>query len=213
VGAFHPPALVYAALDTLATLPEDELRCGLGEVLKHAVIDGEIALSRLEVLAPALRARDPRALAEVVAHSVHVKRAIVREDPYERGRRALLNAGHTVGHALETSLGHGVLRHGEAVAIGLLAEARWAARGASHPEGVLPGRLARLISELGLPTRVPTRGLEREVLRARLLAALGVDKKRERGTLRLAAPFAPGVVRLEHVRDPMALVDCLEEFP
>jgi len=144
----------------------------------------------------------------VVAHSVNVKRAIVRDDPYERGRRALLNAGHTIGHALETSLGHGVLRHGEAVAIGLLAEARWAARG-----GELPARLARLISELGLPTRVPTRGLEREVLRARLLAALGVDKKRERGTLRLAAPFAPGVVRLEHVRDPMTLVDCLEEFP
>jgi shikimate kinase/3-dehydroquinate synthase len=220
VGAFHPPTLVYAALDTLATLPDAELRCGLGEVVKHAVIDGELALARLEVLAPALRARDPDALAEVVAHSVQVKRAIVREDPLERGRRALLNAGHTVGHALETALGHGAMRHGEAVALGLLAEARWGARHGAAPAGTdlrlagdFAARLEGLLRALGLPTSAPACDVGPAVIRDRMLAALGVDKKRERGTLRVAVPIAPGVVLVEHVRDATTLVDCLEEFP
>ncbi len=124
VGAFHAPRAVVAALDSLATLPDAEVRSGLGEVLKHAILMGDAAMDVLKRAAPALRARDPEAMAEVVLQSVRCKAAIVAADPLEQGRRAVLNAGHTVGHALETALGHGVLRHGEAVAIGLIAEAQ-----------------------------------------------------------------------------------------
>jgi shikimate kinase/3-dehydroquinate synthase len=216
VGAFHPPVLVYAGLGVLETLPDVEFRCGLGEVVKHAVVDGELALARLETLAPRLRARDADAILEVVAHSVQVKRAIVRADPFERGARGLLNAGHTFGHALETALGHGVIRHGEAVALGLVAEARWAARrGGSDGSAaaVLAARLVGLLDALGLPTRPPAHDAGSSVLGDRMREAFDVDKKRERGMLKVAVPLSPGVVRLEHVRDAGALVDCLEEFP
>jgi 3-dehydroquinate synthase len=189
VGAFHPPVLVYAAFETLATLDDAELRCGLGEVVKHAVIAGDDALRACEDAAEALRARDPDALRAVVADAVRVKASIVAEDPYERGRRAILNLGHTVGHALETVCGYGALRHGEAVAIGLLAEARWAARAGLLRDPALPDRIAALLGRLGLPT-VPPQTLSLDAL----VRAAGFDKKRERGTLRVIVPIAPGAV-------------------
>jgi len=191
VGAFHQPILVWAALDTLGTLPDAELRCGLGEVVKHAVLAGEEALSTCEALAPALVARDPAALARMVADSVRTKAAVVAEDPHEQGRRAVLNLGHTLGHALEAVCGYGVLRHGEAVALGLLGMARFAAAQEWLADATLPSRLEALFLALGLPISAPA-GVDPDAL----ARAVGYDKKRLRGMLRIVVPSAPGRVEL-----------------
>ncbi len=201
VGAFHPPRMVLAAMNTLETLPDAELRCGLGEVVKHAVLAGEAALARLEALAPALRAREVGALAAVVGDSVRLKAEIVASDPEERGRRAILNLGHTLGHALERACGLGTLRHGEAVAIGLAAMARHAARrGACDP--MLAARIEALLRSLSLPTFAPHGTSFAEVR-----AALGFDKKRSRGMIRVVVPHAPGEVSLQDL--PPAEADIL----
>lgn len=191
VGAFYQPSLVYAALDTLRTLPDAELRCGLGEVVKHAVISGEAALARCEALAAALTARDEHALATVVGDSIRTKAGIVEIDETETGPRALLNLGHTLGHAVEAVAGFGVVPHGEAVTIGLLAMTRFA-----HDQGwvTAPGlvdRLERLLRALSLST-LPPAGLDS----ASLERAVGFDKKRQRGMVKLVIPVAPGQVEL-----------------
>jgi shikimate kinase/3-dehydroquinate synthase len=190
VGAFHPARLVLAPMATLSTLPEPEYRSGLGEVVKHALLAGEDALARCERAADALRARDPGATAAAVREAVTFKLRVVAADPVERGQRVILNLGHTVAHALETAAGHGALRHGEAVAIGLAAMLRWAsARGRCAPS--LPPRVEALLRGLGLPTWAPP-----ALDPARVRAAVGMDKKRERGRIRLVVPRAPGSVEV-----------------
>lgn len=208
VGAFHQPELVWAALHTLTTLPHAELRCGLGEVVKHALISGESDLARLEADATALHAGDAVALARAVAFSVQVKAAIVAEDPLERGRRAILNLGHTLGHGIEQVLGYGVLRHGEAVGLGLLGVLRWSARNGHARESHLPERVEALLRTLDLPIEPPA-GLDR----ALLVTALGFDKKRAHGKLRIALPLAPGDIVLHDIplEQIPSLVDSL--FP
>jgi 3-dehydroquinate synthase len=191
VGAFHQPRLVWAAQETLATLPPAELRCGLGEVLKHALLESEAALDELERLAPALRGGDLDAIARVVERSVRLKAAIVERDPREAGERAKLNLGHTLAHAIERCAGFGGWRHGEAVAVGVVAICRLAERRGWAKEGTLAERVARLAGTLGLPTRVPP-----EATDAELAEAMGFDKKRERGMVRLVIPTAPGCVEL-----------------
>lgn len=194
LGAFHQPTLVYAALDTLRTLPDAEVRCGLGEVVKHALIAGEGCLASVERLAPQLAARDEDALAHVVADSVKTKARIVEEDPREQGVRALLNLGHTLGHAVETVAGYGALRHGEAVALGLVAIVRYADREGWLDDPGLVARLERLLGRLDLPVRPPA-GLDRDAL----AAAVGFDKKRDRGKVRLAVVRSPGNVELRSI--------------
>ncbi|MES2642552.1 MAG: 3-dehydroquinate synthase [Myxococcota bacterium] len=210
VGAFHQPELVWAALDTLRTLPDAELRCGFGEVVKHVVIRGEEALAACEALAPALVRRDAVALARMVADSVRTKAEIVAEDPHEAGRRAILNLGHTLGHAVETVCGYGVVRHGEAVALGLLGMTRYAARQGWLADPGLPARLHALCLALGLPTVVPP-GVDATAL----VAAVGFDKKRARGMVRLVVPSAPGRIDLRSlpVEEVPALVRALLEPP
>jgi 3-dehydroquinate synthase len=191
VGAFHPPVAVWAALSTLRTLDDAELRCGLGEVVKHAVIAGPDALARCEALAPRLVARDPDALRAVVADSVRTKARIVAQDPTEKGIRAILNLGHTLGHAVEAVAGYGALRHGEAVAIGLVAMTRFAtARGWCEDLG-LADRLVVLLDALGLPVRPPS-DLDADAL----CAAVGFDKKRAHGKVKVAVPRLLGSVEL-----------------
>lgn len=176
VGAFHPPSLVYAAMGTLATLDDAEIRSGLGEVLKHGLLGDAELFAFCEGHAEAIRGRDPAALAVLVERSCALKARIVSEDEREEGLRAVLNLGHTVGHALERVHGYGVLRHGEAVAIGLLAEARWAvARGACAPE-VVP-RLSALMGALGVRDTPPAKP------RSDLVEAAGFDKKRRSAML------------------------------
>ncbi len=169
VGAFKTPRLVLADLDTLATLPRAEVAAGLAEVVKAGLIDDRELFERLE--------KDgPEPLAWSIGRAVAVKQRAVEEDPYERGRRAVLNLGHTFGHAIETISGYG-LRHGECVAIGLVAAARLGAR-LGITATSLEDRLRALLTRLDLPTAAT--GLDSDAV----YAAMFMDKKKAGGKLR-----------------------------
>jgi len=183
IGAFHPPHLVLADPQTLATLPEAELRSGLAEVVKHGVLADPQLFAACAAGLEAVKGD----LEGLVRRAMAVKVASVRADPYEDGARAALNLGHTVGHALEVVSGYR-LRHGEAVAIGLVAEARLAERlGLARPG--LSRQIACVLAGLGLPVEVPP-GLPRLAL----IQAMGVDKKKAAGVVRFALPVEIGKV-------------------
>jgi 3-dehydroquinate synthase len=150
-GTFHAPRAVLADVETLATLPERELRAGLGEVVKTALVGDPDLLAVLEDRAPAVLARDPAALTEVVARCVSVKAAIVSRDPREEGERKELNLGHTFAHAIELAAGFGRVPHGEAVAVGTLLALEASAAAGFLRDAELPRRVARLLERLGLP--------------------------------------------------------------
>ncbi len=198
VGAFYQPRLVYAAMHTLRTLEPAELRCGLGEVIKHGVLRDPELFALCEDRADDARALDGEVIGEMVVRSCRVKAEVVAADELEGGLRAILNLGHTVGHAIENVLGYGQLRHGECVAIGLAAETRWAVqRGDCSVETA--ERVERAIAALGLPLAPPP------VSRTALLQAAGYDKKAARGMLTTAVVQRIGAVRLDTV--------ALEELP
>ncbi|HEX5354288.1 MAG TPA: 3-dehydroquinate synthase [Rhodanobacteraceae bacterium] len=179
VGAFHQPRAVMADLDTLSTLPDRELRAGLAEVVKTACVGDADFFTWLEAHADALLARDAEALTRAIATCCRFKAGVVERDEREMGERALLNFGHTFGHALETEAGYGTLLHGEAVAIGMLLAARLSTQlgMADAAEGE---RLRALLQRIGLPTAVP-RGISADAL----LARMRLDKKNRAGALRL----------------------------
>jgi 3-dehydroquinate synthase len=174
VGAFYQPRLVLADMDTLATLPERELRAGLAEVIKHGAIRDAALFAWLEANIERLAARDAEALTHVVKRSVEIKADIVARDERETAERALLNFGHTFAHAIETGLGYGTWLHGEAVAAGMVMAA-----GLSVRLGMLDApsaeRLCRLIERAGLPVAGP------ELSTDRYLELISVDKKAEGG--------------------------------
>ncbi len=183
IGAFQQPAAVLVEPALLATLPPAEWPSGLAEVLKHGVIADLALLAWLEAHARELRcpgALDPYPL----RRCLELKAAVVAEDEREGGRRAILNFGHTIGHALERATGH-ALGHGEAVAVGMRVEARVARRRAGLPAED-EARLAALLQALGLPARWPGVSFEQ------LAPALAVDKKRQGGAARLALPARLG---------------------
>ncbi|HWB72087.1 MAG TPA: 3-dehydroquinate synthase [Egibacteraceae bacterium] len=170
VGAFHQPLAVVADTATLATLPVRERRSGLGELAKYGFIADPTVLDLLEAEPAAAVAGDPDLLAAAVARGVAVKAAIVAADEREAGQRALLNYGHTLGHAIETLTGYATYRHGEAVALGMVFAARLGERlGVSDPG--LDERTVGLLAGLGLPTG----GLRLDP--AAVWAVLGRDKK------------------------------------
>lgn len=179
VGAFHQPAAVIADTDTLRTLPDRELRAGLAEVVKYGAIADEGFFAWLEAHGDALLARDPDALAEAIGRSCAHKAAIVARDETEQGDRALLNFGHTFGHAVETEQGFGGLNHGEAVAVGMALAARLSTALGRAPAADAQ-RLGALLARLGLPTALPA-GLAADAL----LARMRLDKKNRSGALRL----------------------------
>ena len=179
VGAFHQPRAVVADIDTLATLPVREYRAGLAEVVKGAAIGDEPFFAWLETHADALAARDDDAVTEAIARKLRYKAGVVARDETEQGERALLNLGHTFGHALETAGRYATLLHGEGVAIGMLLAARLSERlGMSHADDT--ARLQRLLETVGLPVAIPP-GMDAQ----QLLALMRLDKKNSAGTLRL----------------------------
>ncbi len=179
VGAFHQPRAVMADTDTLASLPEREYRAGLAEVVKGAAIGDAAFFAWLEQYAAALNAREAIPLTEAIARKVRYKAGVVARDETEQGERALLNLGHTFGHALETAGKYSVLLHGEGVSIGMLLAAQLSERlGLSEEIDTL--RLRRLLIALGLPTAIPA-GMDPQ----QLLALMRLDKKNLAGTLRL----------------------------
>lgn len=185
IGAFHPPVLVLTDPRFLASLPDATYREGLAEAVKHGVIADAGYFAELEKGAEALGRRDGQTLKALVHRSVEIKAGVVSRDEHEMGERAILNAGHTIGHALELVSGYTV-RHGEAVAIGLVAECRIGERMGVTETGTAD-RVAALLTRLGLPTtrdpRLPTRDL---------LAAMSTDKKNRAGGVRMALPAAIG---------------------
>ena len=191
VGAFHQPRLVVADLDTLATLPAAQLAAGLAEALKHGVIADAGYFEFLEREHAPILGRDGAALERVVRRSVEIKAAVVAEDEREAGRRAVLNFGHTVAHAIEATCKFEVL-HGEAVAIGMACETRLA-----EALGVaVPGTLARLrgaLERYRLPLEPPEAARVGD-----LVQAMRGDKKVRAGAIRFALPERVGAMH----RDP-----------
>lgn len=192
IGAFHQPSAVVADLAHLQTLPERERKAGLAEVVKVALATDAPLLDRLERDAAALARGDRSALAPMVRAAIQAKVRVVRDDERESGDRALLNLGHTIGHALEAHGGYVRWLHGEAVALGLLVEMRaMAVLGWTPPS--LVERTADLLRALGLPTLVPV---------AEVAAAwpfVAADKKRTRDAVRLVVVSSPGVSRVQPV--------------
>lgn len=185
VGAFHPPRLVLADPETLSTLPERELRAGLAEAVKHGVIaDPEL----FDLCAAGWEAVTGR-LPEIVRRGMGVKVKVIEEDPYEQGMRAALNFGHTVGHAVELVSGFRLL-HGEAVAVGMAAEARLAERLTVASPG-LSEAIAGALSALGLPVHIPAGMAHTDLIRA-----MRVDKKKAAGVVRFALPVKIGEVKV-----------------
>lgn len=177
IGAFYQPRLVVADVALLATLPEREFREGLAEVIKYGAIMDAPMIAELEgAIEPILR-REPAALEAIVDRSLRHKAAIVARDERESGLRAILNFGHTIGHALEASSGYGRFLHGEAVAIGMAAAARLS-RAYAGLRAEEAARLAALIEAAGLPIALPQGWLSKDFTRA-----LKLDKKRTGGAV------------------------------
>ena len=179
VGAFHQPRAVVIDTDTLASLPDREYLAGLAEVLKYGAIGDAAFLHWLEENADALLNRETAALNEAITFSCRYKAGVVARDERELGERALLNFGHTFGHAIEAEAGYGQVLHGEAVAIGMLLAARLSARLGLAPLADAE-QLEALLSQFGLPTRLP-QGLDA----TRLFERMILDKKSLSGKLRL----------------------------
>lgn len=182
VGAFHQPRLVLADLSVLATLPDREMRAGYAEIIKYGLLGDRDFFEWLETNAAAVLARDPEALAHAVARSVEMKAEIVAEDEREQGRRALLNLGHTFGHALESETGYGeALLHGEAVGVGMALAFRFSAS-QSLATGQDAERAGRAIAASGLPTLL-SEVAGHPFNAARLVGHMAQDKKAEAGRL------------------------------
>ena len=189
VGAFHQPRLVLADSGVLATLPPREMRAGFAEMLKHGLLADAAYFDRLEAEAPAILAGEPEALAWSVARSVQIKAAVVAQDEREGGVRALLNLGHTFGHALEAESGWGAgLNHGEAVGLGCALAFRFSAAHGHCPPGEAD-RAVRAIAAAGLPVRLdPAYRFRAD----QLLAHMTQDKKAEGGAITLVLAHRVG---------------------
>ncbi|MBN8262941.1 MAG: 3-dehydroquinate synthase [Xanthomonadales bacterium] len=204
VGAFHPPRAVVADTTTLRSLPPRELRAGFAEVVKYGAIVDAPFLAWLDTHAEALLAGDDVLLAKAIARSCAHKAAIVERDPFEHGERALLNFGHTFGHAIEAEQGYADgLNHGEAVAVGMVLAARLStALGlADAGDG---DRLQALLARFGLPTTVPA-GLDP----AALLARMRLDKKAQASGLRFVLWEGAGKARVVAEVDEGAVLGVL----
>lgn len=190
IGSFHPPKLVIADPSLLRTLPERELRSGMAEVVKHGIISDPDLFAMCNHGMDWMKAN----LEELVKRAMAVKIQVIEADPYERGFRAALNLGHTIGHAVEL-VSKFELRHGEAIAIGMAAEARYSARAGLAAMGLVEA-IESTLSSLGLPIQMPA-----DMPREDILRAMRVDKKKNAKSIRFALPIEVGKVELVDVRD------------
>jgi 3-dehydroquinate synthase len=194
IGAFYQPLRVIADLDTLDTLPDREISAGLAEVIKYGPIADDAFLGWIEDNLDALLVRDKKALAHAVKRSCEIKAWVVGLDERETGLRAILNFGHTFGHAIEAGLGFGTWLHGEAVGCGMVMAADL-----SHRLGLIDAayaqRITRLVERARLPIRGPQLGADR------YLELMRVDKKSEAGEIRFVVIEAPGRAALRPAPD------------
>ncbi|MDY6991714.1 MAG: 3-dehydroquinate synthase, partial [Pseudomonadota bacterium] len=205
IGAFYQPHGVLIDLESLQTLDERQFKSGLAEVIKYGLIDDSAFFEWLEQHQTALLARDAHTLTEAIARCCANKARIVAADEREAGHRALLNLGHTFGHAIEVELGYGQYLHGEAVAVGLCLAAQL-----SHRLGGLAAaeveRIIQLLSQVGLPTTIPA-----ELTATQLFTAMQVDKKVRHGQVRLVLLKAIGQALLTADYNPDLLQQTLEQ--
>jgi len=202
IGAFHQPRLVLADTATLDTLPDREFRAGLAEVIKYGLIRDADFFAWIEANTVRLLARDPEALAYVVRRSCEHKAEVVAADERETGERALLNLGHTFGHAIETGTGYGTWLHGEAVAAGTALAAELSCR-MGLMERAEVERIVALFAAVGLPHRAPALGVDR------YLELMGHDKKVEGGRLRFILLQRIGKAFITGEASPAALAEVL----
>jgi 3-dehydroquinate synthase len=185
IGAFYQPERVVCDLDTLATLPPRELAAGLAEVIKYGPIADMAFFDWIEANLDALLARDRSALAHAIRRSCEIKADVVGQDEKESGLRAILNFGHTFGHAIEAGMGYGEWLHGEGVGCGMVLAADLSAE-LGMVDAAFVQRLRRLIERAGLPVRAPA------MPGARWLELMRVDKKAEGGEIRFVLIDQPG---------------------
>jgi 3-dehydroquinate synthase len=210
-GAFHPPALVLADTQTLATLDEQEFRSGLGEVIKTAVLAGGELLQLVEEGSAALRNRDPEFLAAVVAHCVRHKAGVVERDERESGERALLNLGHTFAHAIEQVAGFGTIPHGVAVGVGLCLALDLSRRLGRLEDASLPQRIRECLHSFGMPASIAELQQRHQtpLPPAALADAMRLDKKSVHGGTRFVLPLAAGKCVFGVEADPFTLAETL----
>ena len=194
IGAFYQPQLVVCDLGTLATLPARELSAGLAEVIKYGPIADMEFFEWIESHMDALMQRDPEALGHAVRRSCEIKAWVVGQDEREGGLRAILNFGHTFGHAIEAGMGYGEWLHGEAVGCGMVMAARLSAAMGLVDEAFV-SRLIELVQRAGLPTVAPV--LDPMDNTGRYLALMGLDKKSEAGEIRFVLIDRPGQARVQ----------------
>jgi 3-dehydroquinate synthase len=196
IGAFYQPQRVLCDLDTLRTLPEREWSAGLAEVIKYGPIADMAFLDWIDHNLDALMARDPQAVAHAVHRSCQIKAEVVGQDERESNLRAILNFGHTFGHAIEAGLGFGVWLHGEAVGCGMVMASEL-----SHRLGLVDrafvDRITQLIARAGLPVRGPQLGA------AEYLAHMRVDKKAQAGEIRFVLIDGPGRAIVQGASDAL----------
>ena len=180
IGAFYQPQRVICDLDTLRTLPPRELSAGLAEVIKYGPIYDMVFLDWIEANLDALRACEPAAMAFAVKRSCEIKAEVVSQDERESGLRAILNFGHTFGHAIEAGLGYGAWLHGEGVGCGMVMAARLS-RGMGLADVAFVERLTRIVQRAGLPVVAPVLDAQDNV--GRYMALMRVDKKADAGQI------------------------------
>jgi len=193
IGAFYQPRLVVIDIDTLRTLPEREFRAGVAEVIKYGVILSPELFALLEQHREAVLSLDPVLLAGIIKTCCQLKARVVEDDETEGDYRAVLNFGHTLGHAIENATGYTQYLHGEAVAIGMVFAARLSQQRGFCSEA-LGARLSRLLKNVGLPCTVPA-----ELTSAKLIAGMVTDKKMTEGKVKFVCVEDFGKTRFEHL--------------
>lgn len=206
VGTFYQPEYVHIDVELLKTLEDREYRSGQAEVIKHALIRGEEFLTYIENNIESILQKDKEAMEVIVFESVKIKGEIVEQDEREAGLRRVLNLGHTVGHGLEASMGYGYMRHGEGVAIGMVAASEIAViMGKGDKE--LTGRIINLLKNFVLPVRIPS-----EASIDRIMDTMYLDKKVRNKNLEFVLPFKPGNVVPGIVVEEDTVIGVLEDL-
>lgn len=205
IGAFHQPQMVMVDPNVLQTLSERELRCGLAECIKHAIIRDADLFAWTSSKAPALLKRDAEALAELIQRNVEIKARVVEADETEKGERAHLNFGHTFAHAIEATLGYEKIKHGEAVGLGMLAATQLAVnRGICSDEVLLA--VKKLLERVGLHVRA---SLPSNI---ELIEAMKKDKKSKDGVLHLILPTRIGEVVISEGASELELIEAWDSI-
>lgn len=195
IGTFYQPRLVWIDIDTLKTLPKKEFLSGLSEVIKYGVIWDDEFFSFLEKNREPILALNPLPLTQIIKRSCEIKAEVVSKDERESGLRAILNFGHTIGHAIETVTGYRSYLHGEAVSIGMRVEAKLAML-VGLSEKSVEDQVLSILSSYGLPVNIPV-----EIKVEEILSAMEIDKKVLSGRLRFVLPERIGKVRIEEVTE------------